>query len=205
VEVLMDARLLRATLHSAIDRIIDEYVASENSPQQPPSETPVPTMDAPLVIRGEDMGEWSYRWPAVEGTEKFYASRQYEVVTPHKTHRVRLARSERPAWGREDRKRVIVFGQVGPSSSTTFYPWTEFVETDTGQYAAPIPDPDRPRKILASSDTLPDRFRRSQVERTDRLFDQIANGPSLRLVVDGINEASMIQHGYWVARLRNRL
>src|SRR6266568_2496748 len=143
----MDVTMMRDALHSAVDRIIDEYLAA-GSPSSPPAGQPVPTIDAPLVVRGEEMGTWTYRWPGNEGREQFYASRQYEVVTPYKTHRVRLAWSERPAWGRKDRKRAIVFGQTGSASSSTFYPWTEFVETDTGSYAAPIPNPEQPRKML---------------------------------------------------------
>jgi hypothetical protein len=98
-----------------------------------------------------------------------------------------------------------VFGQTGPASSTNFYPWTEFVETDVESYAAQIPNPERPRKILTPSDPIPNRFRSAQVERADQLFDQITNGPSLRLVVDAADEENMVLHGYWVARLRNRL
>jgi hypothetical protein len=52
---------------------------------------------------------------------------------------------------------------------------------------------------------LPPRFRDVQVECTDQLFDQIASGPSLRVVVDVADEDYMINHGYRVARLRDRL
>ncbi len=200
----MDVSVMREALHGAVDRIIDEYLAG-GSLSQIPADQPVPTLDTPLVVRGDETGAWTYRWPGNEGAEEFYASRQYEIVTPYKTYRVRLAWSERPAWGRQDRKRAIVFGQTGPASSKTFYPWTEFVETDTGRYAAPIPNPEQPRKMLTSSDPLPARFQDAEVERTDQLFDQIVNGPSQRLVVDANEEEAMIFHGYWVARLRNRL
>jgi hypothetical protein len=195
---------MREALHTAVDRIIDEYLAAGGSSTQPSAGQPVPTIEVPLIIRGDDVGQWSYRWPSDEGTENFYASSQYDLVTPHRTHRVRVAWSERQAWGRTDRKRAIVFGQAG-ASSTNFWPWTEFVETDTGRYAAPIPNPDHPRKVLTPSDPLPSRFRNAQVERTDQLFDHIVNGPSLRLAVDAEDEEDMIRHGYWVARLRNRL
>jgi hypothetical protein len=200
----VDVQLMREALHGAVDRIIDEYLAGASS-SSPPADQPMPTVDSPLVTRGDDMGEWTYRWPGVEGIEKFYTSRRYEVVTPYRTHRVRLAWSERPAWGRKDRKRAIVFGQTGSADSKTFYPWTEFVETDTGRYAAPIPNPEHPRKMLTSSDPRPDQFQSGQVERTDQLFDQIMNGPSLRLVVGADEDEAMILHGYWVARRRNRL
>jgi hypothetical protein len=201
---VMDVQLMREAMHSAVDRIIDQYLAAADSSSSP-ADQPVPTIDAPLIIRRDDTGGWTYRWPGVEGTEKFFASRQYEVITPHRTHRVRLAWTERPAWGRRDRKRAIVFGQTGPASSKTFYPWTEFVETDTGRYAAPIPNPQQPRKLLTSSDPRPDQFLGAQVERTEQLFNQITNGPSLRLVVDADDDETMIRHGYWVAQRRNRL
>lgn len=201
----MDAELVREALHSAVDRIIDEYLTADSSSTPSAVAQPVPTMDVPLIVPGDDTGEWTYPWFAGYGPESFYASRQYDVVNPIRTYDVRVAWCERPAWGREDRKRAIVFGQPGPASSTQFYPWTEFVETDTGRYAAPIPNPDHPRKLLTPSDPLPARFRGVQVERADKLFDQIANGPSLRIVVDTEDEEVMIRHGYWVARLRNRL
>ncbi len=136
----MDVNLMREALHSAVDRIIDEYLVA-GSPSSPPSGQLVPTVDVPLVVRGGETGPWSFRRPGTEGTEKFYKSQQYEVGTPYKTHRVRLAWSERPAWGRRDRKRAIVFGQTGSASSAAFYPWTEFVETDTARHAAANPEP----------------------------------------------------------------
>jgi hypothetical protein len=99
---------------------------------------------------------------------------------------------------------MIIFWQSGSPTSSIYYPWAEFVETDDGRYAASIPNPDHPRKILTQQDPLPARFRNSQVERLDKLFGQVANGPSLRLVVDPDDEETMIRHGYWVATLRGR-
>jgi hypothetical protein len=128
----------------------------------------------------------------------------WEVITPGKTHRVVLGWTTRPSWGRSDRKRAVVFWQSGSQASQSYYPWTEFVETDGEGYAAPIPNPDHPRKVLTPQDPLPGRFHGAEVERSDRLFDQIANGPSLRLVVSADDEEAMIRHGYWVAILRGR-
>jgi hypothetical protein len=192
-------------MHSVVDRIVDEYLATAKSSELPLADQPVATVDAPLIIRGDDPGEWTYQWWGGEGLEKFHSSPWYEVVTPHKTYRVRLAWGHRLAWGRSDRKRAIIFGQSGPATSRVFYPWTEFVETDTDEYAAQIPNPDYPKKILTPADTLPDRFCDAHVERSDHLFDQIINGPSLRLVVPEADEETMVDHGYWVARLRGRL
>jgi hypothetical protein len=201
----MDIEQLRHDLHTAVDRIIEDYLATDSSSARSSGAGSAPTVDAPLIVRGEDLGEWAYRWPGNEGMESFYASKQYEVITPHRTYRVRLAWSVRPAWGRRDRKRAIVFGQSALATSTTYYPWTEFVETDSGGYAASIPNPEHPRKILMPSDQLPTAFRGARVERNDQLFDQIVNGPSLRIVVDAAEEEDMVRHGYWVARRRNRL
>ena len=90
----------------------------------------------------------------------------------------------------------------GPSS---WYPWTEFVETDTGRFGAPIPNPQRPRAILKDGQPLPARFNRKTVARADEVFDSIRNGASLRLVVDEDDEAEMVRHGFWVAQLRGRI
>jgi hypothetical protein len=111
-----------------------------------------------------------------------------------------VAWTVREAWGRE-RHRAVVFGEAGSS----LYPWTEFVETDDGRYAAGISDPNHPRALLKQGDPLPDWFSTATVERTDQLFDGIRQGPSLRLVVGADEEVRMVRHGYWVAGLRNRL
>jgi hypothetical protein len=81
------------------------------------------------------------------------------VKTPHKSYRVYLARGKRDSWGREDRERVIVFGEVGNS----FYHWTEFVETDTEHFAAPIPNPEQASRAAdnASRSTTPPAITRN--------------------------------------------
>lgn len=196
----MELEAMRTALHDAVDKIIDGYRtadgATESTAQAPP------TTETPVVTRGDAVPDWSFTWPSDYGTETFPETRLWDVSTPHRSYRVHLARGKRPAWGKNDRKRVIVFGQVGPDS---FYPWTEFVETDTGHFAAPIPNPEHPRRILTPSDPLPGRYRGAHVEQAAQLFDQIRNGPSLRLVVFSSDEEDMVRHGYWVARLRNRL
>jgi hypothetical protein len=94
-----------------------------------------------------------------------------------------------------------VFGEAGSS----LYPWTEFVETDDGRYAAGVIDPAHPRALLKDGDPIPARFKGAAVERTDRLFSGIRQGPSLRVVVTGAEEETMVRHGYWVAGLRKRV
>lgn len=197
---------MRADLHAALDQIIDQYLAAADGEQSEPDHSSEPTADWPLITRGDDIGPWTYTWWGSGSVEEEYESaREYKVITPSQTYHVVLAWTKRPAWGRSDRKRAIVFCRSGSPSSMIFYPWTEFVQTDTERYAAPIPNPDQPRKILTHQDPLPARFRTAEVERSDQLFNHITNGPSLRLVVDGTDEESMIRHGYWVAQLRRRL
>jgi hypothetical protein len=85
-----------------------------------------------------------------------------------------------------------------------WYPWTEFVQTDDGDYAATIPNPARPRAVLTERDALPKQFVGQRVERADAVFGSIRKGASLRVVVDEDDEGAMIRHGYWVADLRKR-
>lgn len=201
----MDIEALRADLHGAVDQFIDKYLAAADGEQASAGQGPVPTADRPVITKGGSAAPWTYTWWGTDSVDETYEPAwEYQVVTPARTHRVVLGWTTRPAWGRDDRKRAVVFWQSGSPSSNTYYPWTEFVETDHGGYAAAIPNPNHPRKILTRKDSLPDRFRDSDVERSDRLFDQIVTGPSLRLVVDGSDEEAMIRHGYWVATLRGR-
>ncbi|MGW2444974.1 hypothetical protein [Streptomyces sp. NPDC001675] len=194
----MDLEAIRAELHMAVDRIIDTHAGrTDDGRQQQLVSDPV------TVTTGEETGPWTYRWPG-SGVESFHRTRWYEAVGEQGRHRVRVAWARRAAWGRDDRLRAIVFHQQGGADSTTYYPWTEFVETDDDRYAAIIPRPGRPRAQLRDGDPLPDRFRGRMVERTDALFDSIADGSSVRLVVAESNEVEMVRHGYWVATLRNR-
>jgi hypothetical protein len=116
-----------------------------------------------------------------------------------------LAWTTRYAWN-ADRRRAVVFHRAhSQDRPTKWYPWTEFVETDDGRFAAPIPDPERPRAILKEETSLPARFVDQTVQRVDQLFGSIRQGASLRLVVDETDEAEMVRHGYWVAQLRGRI
>jgi hypothetical protein len=186
---------LRSALHDAVNRIIDRYRPEGGGGGR----TDTGGQDAVGVTRGEATESWPYRWP--DGSQEVFPStRWYEVNGPKGQQRVRLAWGQRPSWGKSDRRRAIVFNQLGSASSTTYYPWTEFVETDDKRFAAPIPDPERPRAIIADPSRLPGRFQGATVERSDALFESVAEGPSLRLVVVESDE-----DGYWVATLRRRI
>ena len=190
---------LRRELHAAVDEVLDHFLERAGLTKEGVQADPG-VVASPLEVTGE----WTYRWPG-GAEEVFYKGRWFELLGTDGAHRVRVAWTRRAAWGRDDRVRAVVFHQVGSVDSTTYYPWTEFVETDDGRYAAPIPDPDRPRAMLADLDDLPPRFAGMVVERSDQVFTSIAEGPSLRLVVGKSDEAAMVEHGYWVGVLRNRI
>ncbi|GAA1992818.1 hypothetical protein [Kitasatospora viridis] len=191
----MDIEALRAELHQAVDEIVDRHLGRTAATGEAP--------DPVSVTEGEQTGEWTYQWPG-GGVEKFHRTRWFEAAGDRGRHRVRVAWARRPAWGREDRLRAIVFLQQGKPESKTYYPLTEFVETDDDRFAAIIPRPTRPRAQLRDDEPLPERFRHQVVERTDALFESIADGSSVRLVLEESAEDEMVRHGYWVAALRNR-
>ncbi len=146
---------------------------------------------------------WYYRWP--DGAkEPFDRAEWYQVSGLAGEARVLLAHTNRYAWN-ADRERYVVFARLGREESTTFYPWTEFVQTDEGHFAALIPDPTHPRAALKYGMQLPTRFSGRRVERTDALYDSAQDSPTLRLAVDESDADAMIEHGYWVAEMRGRL
>lgn len=195
----VDMERLRRELHAAVDGIVDRL--SEPRPDQ---EKGPPGGDEPEIAAGDEFGLWTYRWPDKQ-EEEFASGRWYALRGTEETINLRLAWTTRKAWGR-DRGRAIIFQQVGGDGSQTYYPLAEFVETDDpGLFASPIPDPDRPRALLAEGSALPPRFHYATVERADRVFRSIENGPSLRLIVEQENEVEMIRHGYWVGRVRGRI
>jgi hypothetical protein len=193
----MEADALRAALHQAVDQILDGYVTGGTLT---PAPTPRPASDDGIVVlAAEDHGAFPYRWP--DGNdEAFTRSRWYAIEDHGRKQRVLVAWTNRDAWGRM-RERAVVFGEAGSS----LYPWTEFVESDDGRFAAGVSDPAHPRALLKDGAPIPDRFDGATIVRTDQLFNGIRQGPSLRLVVEGSDEEAMVRHGYWVAGLRKRL
>lgn len=195
----LDMEALRGELHAAVDGIVNRL-----SGPRPDHEEGPPGGDEPEIVAGDPFGLWTYRWPDKQ-EEEFAAGRWYSLRGLEGSISLRLAWTTRKAWGR-DRGRAIVFQQVGGDGSDTYYPLVEFVETDDpGLFASPIPDPDRPRALLAEGMVLPPRFHNATVERADRVFRTIENGPSLRLIVQQDDEVEMIRHGYWVGRVRGRI
>jgi hypothetical protein len=186
---------LRQEMHAAVDEVLNRFGTLSPVPKE--------SADEPNVAVGGEVGAWTYEWPDKQ-MEQFTSGRSYDLSGSEGSLRVRLARTVRRAWGR-DRGRVIVFQELG-NTSRSFYPLVEFVETDDhGSFASPVPDPTRPRALLAEASKLPTRFERKNVVRADSVFRTIDKGPSLRLVVAEDDETEMVRHGYWVARVRGRL
>ncbi|MFE4621849.1 hypothetical protein [Streptomyces mirabilis] len=194
----MELEAIRAERHHAIDQAADAGIRR--------SDTSLPLSEeglyGPSIAILEETEPWTYRWPG-RGEEHFFQTRWYEVVGDRGRLCARVAWVRRAACARDHRLRAIVFHQQGRPQSNTYYPWIEFVETDDGRYAAIIPKPGRPRAQLQDGDMVPARFQHQTVERTDALFDSIAVGRSLRLVVNKSDEVDMVRHGYWAATLRN--
>ncbi len=188
-----DWERLRKELRSSVDEAIDRFIAEQNEGGEV------------VTVQAEDevLDHWTYTWPD-RYTEEYDQARWYRATGPSGNARVLLARTTRTVRG-DDLRRWIVFAQIGGEDSKTFYPWSEFVATDEGDFAAIIPNPQRPRAVLSDGDPLPTRFARARVERTDALYGKVADGPSLRFVVSEDDADEMIRHGYWVAELRHRI
>jgi hypothetical protein len=192
--ISLDANVLRQRLHEAVDEVLARASAEEEERKH--------TIYATHLA---DRESFEYVWPTLD-PEYFSWGSQWALDTPAGRLNVIIGWTVRPAWGREERQRAVVFQQVGGSEDPKrWYPWTEFVETDDGRYAAPIPLPSRPRAVLRDGERIPSRFADNTVERADALFGSIRNGPSLRLVVEKNEQGEMAQHGYWVAGLRGRV
>lgn len=187
---------LRDELHAAVDEIVDRFAAIT-------APTASPHAVEPQVVVGEPIGTWDFRWP--DGSiERFDAGREYELRDGEGTVKARLAWTTRWAWGR-DRRRGVVFIEVGREGSRSHYPAAEFVQTDAGDFASTIPNPKRPRSLLSDGQEVPDRYRDAVVRRADEVFPHIKRGPSLRLVVGADDEIGILRHGHWVATARGRI
>jgi hypothetical protein len=195
----MNTALLREKLHAAVDVIVDEFLMQQASA---PS---VAAADAEQVDAIGPVEPFAFTWPADYGSEDFTSATAYRLSSLVGEASVVVGWTTRHAWNR-DRRRAVVFHRMRPGDRPAkWYPWTEFVETDTGRFGAPIPNPQRPRAILRDGELLPPRLTGKTIARADEVFDSIREGASLRLVVDEGDEAEMVRHGYWVAQLRGRI
>lgn len=157
----------------------------------------------PVITPEQVQDPFEYTWPTLP-PEKFTTGRWYQVSGARRNIRLLVARTEREAWGKL-RGRVVIFEGGRTGNIKSLNPWSEFVETDDGEYACRIPDPKHPQATLKAGDPLPARFNGAKVLRADQAFRLLRNGPSLRLVVSSTDELAMIKHSYWIASLRKWL
>lgn len=186
----MDLEAIRTHLHAAVDAMVDDLALAQAAVLAEPSvESGGPC--EPFEYRRPD-GVWEEYDPAAAFVANGSAPARDLVV----------GFTERPAWGAL-RGRAIVFDATGlPHAPDRWYPLVEFVQVDDGRFAAPLPNPARPRSYLRAGDELPARFRDSTVERLDALIASVRDGRSLRLVLASDERLEMARHGYWVASLR---
>lgn len=199
----VDSEELRAELHRAVDAVFTRIADAD---LRRAMDGIAELIETGLIVEflgaeGEH-ADFEYVWP--DRTEEYFKRvHAYSVRSGSTSAEVIVGETQRLAWG-EDRGRVVVFERITDQPSR-WYPWTEFVETDDGRFAATIPDPARPRASLKDGDPLPPQYATLNVARADRLFGSIQDGPSLRLVLNRDEEEAMIRHGHHVARLRGRV
>lgn len=155
--------------------------------------------EGPTFERLGSSSAFEFKWP--NATERYAKGSTWTVTSPGRTVTLTIGRTRREAWSRL-RRRWVVFGPAGPRSAA-LYPWAEFVEADDGRMSAVIPSPESPRKILRAGDPIPARYRGQKVARADELFRSIANGGSLRVLVD--DEEAAVRHAYYIAKLKGRI
>src|SRR5205085_2262388 len=93
----------------------------------------------PVITPGRVQDSFEYLWPTLP-PEKFSSGRWYQVSVAQRNVRLLLAWTEREAWGKL-RGRAVIFAGGHTENIKTLKPWTEFAETDDGEYACRIPDP----------------------------------------------------------------
>ena len=186
----MDLETIRERLHHAVDAMVDELALAQAPPPREPE----------IESRGP-CEPFEYRRP--DGVREEYAAADAFSATGTAPGReVVVGFTERAAWGAL-RGRAVVFDATGlPHAPDRWYPLAEFVEVDDGRFAAPVPNPARPRSYLRAGDALPPRLEGATVERLDALIGAVQDGRSLRLVLERDDRAGMVRHACWAAALR---
>lgn len=188
---------LREDLHRALDGAFDAWLRRHDARAR--------DVGVELVERdplSDDVVR--HRWP--DGSEESFSAGHYfqtEIGGESVMVVVAHAREPKVTWGRPRRRAVTFLSSL--SGAAGLYPLTEWVETDDGQMATGVPDPARPRAALKDRDPQPLWLEPWNVSRADRIFSGIANGPSLRVVVERDDERAMAAFGIQVGLVRGRL
>jgi hypothetical protein len=189
----MNLALLREHLIQAVEDVLRDFEGTEPAE---PSLRPIHHLE----VRVEPAEQFSFRWPEV--IVEYQTVTRVHINDGSSEYPFVIGWEPRPAYGKEDRGRWVVFSEYYGASS--LYPVIEFTETDEGHYSAVIPR-EGAGKRLKDGDELPAWFDSAVVERTDVLFDSVRNGPSLRVVVAADDFVAMALHGYWSGAVRHRL
>ena len=156
------------------------------------------------LTREAEVRRWTWRWP--DGSvERYSPTTRYRLTDDFGEVEVPRGANNPSSLGAQARthRRVWQCRRAGIVLCSTLK--SSFVWTYDGDYAAKIPDPLDTRKGLRDGDVLPPRFAAMSVQRNDKVFRSIREGKALRLVVKADQEAAMISHAYWVARLRGHV
>lgn len=189
-----DVHRLKMSLHRAIDELFDAFE---------PQREVVPIEQIHFL---GDMPDWEHPFP--KGPESITDSRAFEVLTAAGKAEtpIRVAgcigQTRRDAFGLAARKRWVVFGAIG--SVGRYYPWLEWVETDTDMVAAEAPDAVEPRKGIRDPRQAPDFLEGVDLARSEQLFERIASGKTLRMVLPADDQREMVRIAAEIARLRRR-
>jgi hypothetical protein len=189
----MDMIVLRDRLKEAIDEVFSEFALEPIAARE--------GAELELKVGSPEPAEgFDFRWP--EEVVHYEPAYRLSLDDGVGQYSFLVGWQTRPAFGKADRGRWIVFHQWGGPDSAP-YPVAEFTETDDeGRFAAIMLAPGGGRKRLYPDDELPRWFDPLVTSRTDELYESVNNGPSLRVVVDDKDFTRMIVHGYWMARVR---
>jgi len=195
--MINDIETLRRELYEAMNTVFMKYEKlSQSIIGDRLTITPAEVLQQP----------YTHKWPQAE--ETFSEGRWYDVGgggVPTEGLRILVARQKRDVWGKPQRPIVVVFGKLRTlEGGKQLTPYAEFTADDHGTFAGVIPNPVRPREGLKPNDPLPANVASAVVKRNDELFNSVKQGPSLRLVVQPDDEIAMVEHGVWVASLRER-
>jgi hypothetical protein len=188
---------------------IRELLARTGSPSSAPVVPAEESGPAGLTIKRTealtDEAFW-YRWPG--GMARYIDATRYTVGRGDRDYVfvIGAEKGGRNTYQRTDRGRIVVFIQQ-PSQS--YYPLVEFAESDDDPdlYVAGVPRPGDPQKLSTAADLDELRavrhLRDADLKRADEVFASLNRAPSLRLPVRRDDASLMIEHAWWVGRLRD--
>ena len=108
-------------------------------------------------------------------------------------------------WGKSQRPIVVVFGKLRTlNEGKQLTPYAEFTADDHGTFAGVIPNPARPREGLSERTCFLHVLSLLLSKVMMNCLPQSSKVRRLRLVVQPDDEIVMVEHGLWVASLRNR-